>query len=336
MSVNAFEFLLICACTGASLAQTVVKAPSSWIDPSRANSKADLAQLMSAREIAVTIEKYDLISIQVYGAEAISVKGRITPEGGFDIPLVGHVVLGGLTIEEADRKIADVLRQDSLVNTPAVTIEVLESPARVVTVSGEVAKPGVYPVFGDSQITAAGSISTTGGVHTLSQALSIAGGLKDTAADTVTLVRPSLTTPVEIPLGRDPTRQMYLNVPVFAGDQITVPNVGRAYVVGAVKKQGIIPLKNYSPTTVGQAVSISDGIGFEASPGDACLVRTSGTGRVVLKVNVKKILEGRTADVALQNDDILYIPTNLGKAALKSGAAGLIVSLASTYIYAHP
>jgi polysaccharide export outer membrane protein len=81
---------------------------------------------------------------------------------------------------------------------------------------------------------------------------------------------------------------------------------------------------------------MSDGVGFEASADNSLLLRTEGTKRILIPVHVRRILQGKAEDIALQNDDILYIPTNSGKAALKGGAAGLIVSLASTYIYAHP
>lgn len=330
------KFLLFCGCAATGVSQTVSSAPSRWVDPSHIDSRAELALLMEAHEPELTLQTYDLISVHVYGAEALAARGRIGPDGSFDMPLAGRIKLGGLTTQQAGQAIARLVRDQNLVITPAVTVDVLESPGRVVTVSGEVTHPGVYPIFGDNQVTAASTATTTGGVHTLSQAIGIAGGLKDTSADTVTLFRPSLPGPVSIPLGNDPNRQPYSNLPLMPGDEIRVPHVGMAYVVGAVKKQGAIPLKNYSPTTVGQAVSMSDGIGYEASPADARIVRTQGTGRIVLKLNVRKILEGKAADVALQNDDILYIPTNQAKAALKSGAAGLIVSLASTYIYAHP
>jgi len=219
--------------------------------------------------------------------------------------------------------------------SPGVTLEVLDSPGRTITVSGEVAKPGVYPAAGDA---VSGGTGTNGasGVRTLNQALSLAGGLKDTASGIVTLIRPSLPGPVSIPLGTDPNHQPYAALPVFAGDEVRVAHVGQAYVIGAVGKQGAVPLKNYSPTTVSQAVSVAGGIGLEASANSARLVRIQGDQRVVTVVHVRKILAGKEPDFALQNDDILYIPTNEGKAALKAGAAGIIVSLASTYIYAHP
>jgi len=313
-------------------AQTVAPAPTVSIQPSKIDSTAELAQLMQASETVVPIEKYDLLSVRVVGADELAVRTRVAPDGGIDIPLAGHISVVGLTVEQAQQAIANLIREKNLVLSPGVTIEVLDSPGRTITVSGEVVKPGVYPAAGDASL----STTATSGVRTLSQLLSLAGGLKDTASGIVTLVRPSLPGPVSIPLGTDPNRQIYASLPVFAGDEIRVAHVGQAYVIGAVGKQGAVPLKNYSPTTISQAVSVSGGVGFEASANSARLVRIQGDKRVVTVVHVRKILSGKEPDFALQNDDILYIPTNKGKAALKSGAAGIIVSLASLYIYANP
>jgi polysaccharide export outer membrane protein len=327
--------LFLCAVSLTGVAQTVGPAPSVWSAPTHLDSTAELAVLMSAKENAIPLQKYDLLGIHVYGADALSVKGRIAPDGGIDIPLAGRVELAGLSIDDAQQTIGRLVVDKGLVLTPAVTIEILESPGRVVTIDGEVTKPGVYPVIGDSQLIAAGTVPSSG-VRTLGELIGLAQGLKDTASSIVVLIRPSLAGPISIPLGNDPNSQMYSALPLFPGDLIRVAHVGQAYVIGAVPKQGPVPLKDYSPTTVAQAVSNAGGMGFQAAENDGYIVRTEGNGRVLLKVKVQKIIEGKAPDIALQNDDILYIPTNQAKAAIKGGATGLIVSLASTYIYAHP
>jgi polysaccharide export outer membrane protein len=322
--------LLACVLTAAASAQTVAPAPSLSFEPSHIDSTAELAQLMQASETVVPIEKYDLLSVRIVGADELAVRTRVAPDGGIDIPLAGHISVVGLSIEQAQNAIANLVREKNLVLSPGVSIEVLDSPGRTITVSGEVARPGVYPAAGDATGAAA-----TNGVRTLTQLLSMAGGLKDTASGIITLVRPSLPGPVSIPLGTDPNLQPYASLPVFAGDEVRVAHVGQVYVIGAVGKQGAIPLKNYSPTTISQAISLSAGIGFQASADSSRLVRMQNGQRVVTVVHVRKILKGQEPDFALQNDDILYIPDNPGKAALKSGATGIILSIAALYISTH-
>jgi polysaccharide export outer membrane protein len=71
--------------------------------------------------------------------------------------------------------------------------------------------------------------------------------------------------------------------------------------------------------------------------GDAHIVRTSGSGRsrVLVPVNISQIIKGKSPDIPLTSDDILFVPTNKMKAAIKGGGSSLIVSLASAFLYTH-
>jgi polysaccharide export outer membrane protein len=334
-------WMIIAICsTSAVFAQTVASAPSTYQQSISLKSSPELDALLHQKEEEPTLRPYDLVSIETYHADALNRVARIDQDGSMDLPIVGRVELEGLTSSKASQMIARSYEDHSLVLSPIVTVTVLESPSRVITVTGEVGSPGLYPVIGSNNrkesSTQTSSSTPINGIRTLGQLISAAGGLKDTASNVVTLIRPSLSKPLTIILSSDPSNDEYSALPLYAGDELRVAHIGTAYVVGAVKKQGAIMLKNFSPTSVAEAVAMSDGIGYEASADDAKLVRTQGTVRVLIAIPVRKILEGRVADIALQNDDILYIPTNKTKAAIKGGAAGLIVSLASTYIYAHP
>jgi polysaccharide export outer membrane protein len=150
----------------------------------------------------------------------------------------------------------------------------------------------------------------------------------------VTLIRTSLGKPVSIPLGPDPEKSPYGRIPLFPGDEIRVGKIGVIYAVGAFKTQGAYPLKSTSPTTVTQLVGLAGGIGYEAASGEAHIVRTTGDSKMLISLNVAKILKRQAPDVTLQSDDILFVPTNQMKAAIKGGGTGLIVSLASAYLYA--
>ena len=52
----------------------------------------------------------DSIGVQVYQSPDLSVDARVSESGVISYPLVGTVQLGGLTISEAEKKIADALR----------------------------------------------------------------------------------------------------------------------------------------------------------------------------------------------------------------------------------
>jgi polysaccharide export outer membrane protein len=277
-----------------------------------------LEPLLHAVKTPLVLAPDDLILIQVYNVEAFKVRTRIGRDGTIELPLAGRIALGGLTIVQAQEAIRGLLVEKRLVIDPGVTIEPIETPGNVISVSGQVLRSGVFPALGD---------------HTLIQMIALAEGEKETASSVVTLTRPGLTAPLQIDLGPDPTHSPYGQIPVFAGDSILVSNVGQVFVLGAIGKQGIVNLRNYSPTTVIEAVTMSGGIGFQAKADDARLVRTQGAERIMINVHVGKILQGKEPDIALKNDDILYIPTSAEKAALKGGAAGIIAGFATAFLY---
>jgi polysaccharide export outer membrane protein len=311
-------FLFVFASIGLASAQTLGPAPLLQYE-APAPSPANMVEpLLHATKPPLVLAPDDLILIQVYSVEAFKVRTRIARDGTIEVPLAGKIVLAGRTIEQAQDDIHKLLIAKHLVINPGVTIEPIETPGDVISVSGEVVRSGVFSALGD---------------HTLIQMLSLTEGEKQTASNVVTLHRPGLPEPVQIDLGSDPAHSPYAQIPVFAGDSLVVPNVGQVFVLGALGKQGLVPLRNYSPTTVVEAITESGGIGFQASPDDARLMRTQGTKRVILTVHVGKILQGKEPDIALKNDDILYIPTSAGKAALKGGAAGIIAGFATAFLY---
>jgi polysaccharide biosynthesis/export protein len=301
---------------------TIGPAPSVYYTPSPALVTPDLESLLSAHEPAYTIQPDDALTINVYGVKEFALKSaRVSEDGTVHLPLVGSVKLAGLTVSQAEEAVDGLLISGDFIKTPGTTIETVERPGHMVTVSGDIVKPGMFPATGR---------------HTLSDFLALAGGLRDTASTTLTLRRSGFASPIEIPLGADPVRSRFRSIPIFAGDEIHVSGVGVMYVVGALKNQGAFPLKSTTPTTVLQAITLAGGMGYEAAADSSQILRTQGDKRIMMPVKVGRIVKGKEADVALQNDDILYVPSQKAKAALKGGAAGLIVSLASTYIYAHP
>ena len=301
--------------------ETIAPAESKFFTPAPSLiDHAALDTLLHASAPVFLLHPDDAITITEYSITGFDIKARLDEDGVIVLPLVGKVALAGLRVTEAEQKVDNELIRHGMVLLPNITIQVNERPGQVVTISGAVAKPGVYSVAGS---------------HSLSDYLSRAGELRDTASSTVTLIRPGLLHPMAIPLGPDPLHSPFREIPLFAGDEVHVSGSGVIYIVGAFKLQGVYPLKSSSPTTVLEAVAEAGGIGYEAAYKDAKIVRTQADGlRTMMSLNLSHIMAGREADIALRNDDILYVPSNQAKAALKGGGAGLIVSLASSYLYA--
>jgi len=303
--------------------QTIALPPGSTAAASNsvATDPALLQSLLNTPYPKVLLRAGDTVAIKVFGASQFDLTRRITNEGTISLPLIGEVPAAGFSLEELERAVAVKLASSGMVNDPQVAVTAISQPADVVNVSGDVVKPGLYPASG--QLTLIDYLSLASGLN----------GVNFQGSSTVTLIRPSLGKPVTIPLGPDPKNLAYGRIPVFSGDEIRVGRTGVVYAVGAFRVQSSFPLKNTSPTTVMELVALAGGIGFEADYRDAHIVRDTDHGRVLVPVNVGKILKGKAADVNLEANDILFVPTNQMKAAIKGGGAGIIAGFATAYIY---
>ncbi|MFW6357840.1 MAG: polysaccharide biosynthesis/export family protein, partial [Chroococcales cyanobacterium] len=97
----------------------------------------------------------DAIAITVPRFPEFSFQGAVSPEGDVIVPLVGRVSLLGLTLEEAEAKIAYLLGTQFLRTPPDVIATLAGARPVQVTIAGEVVRPGYYPLNPGSQLTAA-------------------------------------------------------------------------------------------------------------------------------------------------------------------------------------
>ncbi|NJM51741.1 MAG: polysaccharide export protein [Sphingomonadales bacterium] len=106
------------------------------------------------------IGPFDKLKIDVFGVEELSREVQIDGSGDLSFPLVGVVQASGLTPGELAIKIEDGLR-GRYVRNPDVTVNLEETVSQVVTVDGQVDKPGSYPVIG--KMTLMRAIANAGG-----------------------------------------------------------------------------------------------------------------------------------------------------------------------------
>jgi polysaccharide biosynthesis/export protein len=289
-----------------------------------------LNSLLNAAQPDLRFRKEDIVNVVVFGTAGFGPNLRVEADGTIRFPFLGKVPVAGHTIEEVEDILTEALKEKGIVQDPQVLVTPASQPWAVVTVEGDVQRPGTFPPFGRL---------------TLAQYISVAGGLLDNLASSnlatnsssssfVTLVRPTLDHPVIVPLGPDLAHSPYAEIPLFAGDEIRVGRVGQVYAVGAFRFQGAYALKNTSPTTVIQLMAQAGGIGFEGERGNTRIIRTEGTSQYVMKVNVARILKGKMADIALQPNDIVFVPTNQMKAAIKGGGTSSVVSFADAAVLA--
>ena len=94
------------------------------------------------------IGPFDKLIIDVFGIEELSKKEVQTDAGGrISFPLAGIMEAAGKTPAELESEIETRLR-GQYVRDPQVTVNLQETVSQVVTVDGQVKKPGLYPVIG--------------------------------------------------------------------------------------------------------------------------------------------------------------------------------------------
>jgi polysaccharide biosynthesis/export protein len=86
----------------------------------------------------------DVVHVAVWKEPDLSQTAVVRPDGKISLPLVGEIILAGSTVPEAQTIVADRLR--SLLTSPQVTITVTEIHSRQVYITGEIGRPGAYPL----------------------------------------------------------------------------------------------------------------------------------------------------------------------------------------------
>ena len=105
---------------------------------------------------------FDKISVHVFDIPELSRDElQVDASGRLSFPLVGSIDAAGMTADQLAAEIERLLR-GRFVRDPQVSINLRETVSQVVTVDGQVVKPGLYPVFG--KMTLQRAVATAGGV----------------------------------------------------------------------------------------------------------------------------------------------------------------------------
>ena len=86
--------------------------------------------------------------------------------------------------------------------------------------------------------------------------------------------------------------------------------------------------------TLMKVAALTGGAGFEGSRAIFGIIRSVGVDRQVVRVDIKKVIQGKAPDPVLQADDIVFLPTNPMKAAIKSGGIGTLLGIVSILLLA--
>jgi polysaccharide export outer membrane protein len=117
-------------------------------------------------------------------------------------------------------------------------------------------------------------------------------------------------TPLKVELSHDPTEIVRSNVELHPGDTVFAAKAPMVYVIGEVSKPGGYILNSAGAMTVLRVVAAAGGPTNAASLGGTKMVRRTPSGLQQLPVPLKAILRGKTADMPLSADDILFVPSS--------------------------
>jgi len=278
----------------------------------------------------------DQFTMEIADLEELNGKThRVDNDGTVTLPLVGRIQAAGLTLAEFEAELDEKLMSE--LKEPHIAITVTESLSQPVTVIGWVNTPGVQRMKGK---------------QTLAEILSQAGGLRPDAGYRVTVTRQMNSGELPLPnIKRDEVNQVITgevnlsdilearnpaaNIQILPRDVITVPRAKVVYVVGEVRKSGGFTLEQKSSISVIQALALAEGTTPTAAKNRALILRQvpGEQTRSEITVDLSKVMAGKSGDVTLLADDILFIPNSMGKVIRNRAIETAISTAASVLIW---
>lgn len=238
----------------------------------------------------------DLVSVTVYDSPELSRQVRVDSEGNVRLPLLRDAVrAAGLLPSELETSLAGALGKEKLLVSPVVSVAVAEYHSRFISVAGAVKNPSTIQALGSMRLL---------------DAIARCGGLTENAGAEI-LVTPAGEEGLVRRIGvhallnaSDPSA----NIPLQGGEQIRVPELGKIYVVGNVRRPGAFQVRDTAKTTVLQVIALAEGLAQFAEK-KAFLYRDNDEGkRVEIPVPLAEILQRKVPDIPVQPHDVLYIP----------------------------
>lgn len=310
-SVSFGAFVLLILPTAPCVAQDRVgSAESRERVPTPAPQTPPVAPNNTNSSSKLVIGNGDLIEVSLYGMPDFKTEVRVSSGGEVSLPMLGTVIVGGLSVEQAATQIEQDLSKKRLFNDPHVTVFIKEYATQGISVLGEVQKPGIYPLLGERK---------------LYDAISAAGGTTPKAGASVLITRRNDPQhPLQVPLSTGAAKSMKDNVAVEPGDTIVVSKAGVVYVVGDVHQPGGFVMENGNEITVLKAIALAQGTNPNAALNKARLIRKTSQGPQEVPLSLKQIMAAKAPDPQLQPDDVVFVPGSAGKSAAKKGAETIL------------
>jgi polysaccharide biosynthesis/export protein len=233
----------------------------------------------------------DVVRIAVFQNPDLTLETRVNESGVVSYPLLGTVRLGSLTLREAEKVVADGLRNGSFVRDPQVTLVLLQVRGNQVSVLGQVNRPGRYP------------LETT--TMRLSEMVALAGGIAAGGSDTVVLTGTrdgqSFRREIDLPQLFSANSGNEDNPVLHNGDTLWIDRQPLLYIYGEVQRPG--PLRLERGMTLMQVLATAGGPTLRGTDRGIRVHRTGPDGR-------RQVLEAKLDD-PLQAGDVVFVRESL-------------------------
>lgn len=262
----------------------------------------------------------DLLALSVYGAPELTRTLRVSELGTIRIPMLRQPIeVNGLLPAQVEEKIAEALASNEILVDPQVTVTIAEYHSRPISVAGAVKSPVTFQAWGKT---------------TLLEALTRAGGLSDEAGAEILLTRAVKADGSAGVIERIPVRGLIQaadpvwNVTLEGGEEVRVLPVGKVFVVGNVKKPGAFRADDGTGMSVLKALAMAEGLApfalntayiYRRGDGAKLAVPAVGATPGEVPVELRKIMDRKMPDVALEANDVLYVPDHRSR-RLTTGA----------------
>jgi polysaccharide export outer membrane protein len=217
---------------------------------------------------------------------------------------------------------------------PQVSVSVKEYRSQFINVLGAVVKPGTYQLVRRAFLVDA--LAMAGGllaekaeskalIHRAGSISSIAGVEEAGSSETLEIDLRQLLEKGDISL----------NVPVYAGDVVSVPERTEHffYVLGDVNRGGAFGINKGESITFTKALASAGGLLPTAKSSKTIIIRQDAAGATKqIPVDASKVLMGESPDFLLSYDDVVFVPGSTTK-TVSRGILGSLGNILAAFVY---
>ncbi len=252
----------------------------------------------------------DKVEVQVYDAEELSKVYQVNSKGELQMPLIGGVKVGGLSVVETQLFIENKLRE-SILRDPQVTVNVTEYSSSEVSVLGAVRSPKIYKINQGrnplEMLLMAGGLASNAG-----REMVINTSLKNPETGQLRIARlvvdvEGIVDPItETDLSN---RRMVTNIVLKNGDSVYVPSAGVVYIDGAIGRPGSYDMAE--DTTILSLLALAGGADWVASEKKVRVLRKiDRTTNKEYNLDLDRIRENKEENFKLESGDLILVGHN--------------------------